>query len=151
MLYRWVVLKLHEIQENTNPNLLFLSPHPHPRAHVCSFDIYPHVHAGCHVLTPMDPSTPISSPSHACPSTNMLMPSTTYMHTHAIDILRTLSMYSLDIRAHTLNAHAGHFALLQHALWLACTPSTQVRIDSYHFSDGTVGSSTLEYAGIDMH
>ncbi|KAH9983721.1 hypothetical protein BJV77DRAFT_966626 [Russula vinacea] len=38
-------------------------------------------------------------------------------------------MYSLDNR---------HLALLQHALRLARTPSTHVRIDSYHFSDGTI-------------
>ena len=146
-----MVSKLLEIQESANPDPLFLSPHPHPRAHMCSFDIYPRVHAGCHVLIPMDPSTPTPSPSHARLLTNMLMPSTTYMHTHAIDILRTLSIYSLDNRAHTLNAHTGHLALLQHALRLVRTPSTHARIDSYHFSDGTVGSSTLEYAGIDTH
>ena len=146
-----MVSKLHEIQESANPNPLFLSPHPHPRAHACSFDIYPRAHAGCHVLTPTDPSTPTPSPSHARLLTNMLMPSTTYAHTHAIDISRTLSMCSLDIRAHALNAHVGCLALLQHALRLARTPSTHARIDSYHFSDGTVGSSTLEYAGIDTH
>jgi hypothetical protein len=77
------------------------------------------------------------------------MPSTTYSHTHAIGPSRTLLTRSLDTRAHTLNAHAGRLALRQRALQHACTPSTHVRIDSYHFSDGTVGSSTLEYAGID--